>query len=101
MRQPPKSTAPDRIYLDVPYRDKDTAKALGARWDPAAKRWYGPRPPTSGLARWVARPDVPELLPGGTEPSAMGCSWTWCPPRVGSPTSAAASRSNTGNGSAG
>lgn len=29
-----------RQYLDVPYRAKDAAKALGARFDGAAKRWY-------------------------------------------------------------
>jgi hypothetical protein len=64
MSQPPKSTRPGRTYLDVPYRDKDAAKALGPRWDPAVKRWYDLRPPTPGLDRWVARPDVPQLLPG-------------------------------------
>lgn len=30
----------DRIYLNVPYAEKDRAKGLGARWDPEAKRWY-------------------------------------------------------------
>lgn len=29
-----------RQYLDVPYRSKDAAKALGARFDGAVKRWY-------------------------------------------------------------
>ena len=29
-----------RQYLDVPYRAKDAAKALGARFDGAVKRWY-------------------------------------------------------------
>jgi hypothetical protein len=53
-----------RVYLDVPYAEKDAAKTLGARWDQAAKRWYDPRPPTAGLERWAARPEVPELLPG-------------------------------------
>jgi hypothetical protein len=63
MSQPQKPD-PGRIYLDVPYAEKDAAKALGARWDSAAKRWYDPRPPTPGLDRWAARPEVPELLPG-------------------------------------
>ena len=53
-----------RTYLDVPYSEKDQAKALGARWDNAARRWYDPHPPTSALTRWAARPDVPEELPG-------------------------------------
>lgn len=29
-------------YLDVPFHQKDVAKALGARWDPAARKWYAP-----------------------------------------------------------
>lgn len=52
-------------WLDVPFADKDAAKALGARWDPKRRRWYDPRPDrSSGLGRWAARPPVPELLPG-------------------------------------
>lgn len=54
----------ERVYLDVPYADKDAAKALGARWDPKVRRWYDPRPPSAGLERWAARGEVPELLPG-------------------------------------
>lgn len=53
-----------RAWLDVPFSEKDQAKALGARWDPVAKRWYDPRPPTTGLDRWAARPPIPDLLPG-------------------------------------
>lgn len=54
----------ERIWLDVPFSEKDEAKAFGARWDMAAKRWYAPRPGMDGLERWVALPDVPSLLPG-------------------------------------
>lgn len=61
-QSPPRRSG--RVYLDVPYAEKDTAKALGARWDPAVKRWYDPGPTTPGLHRWAARPDVPDLLPG-------------------------------------
>ena len=32
-----------RTWLDVPYAEKEEAKAQGARWDPAARRWYAPR----------------------------------------------------------
>ena len=55
--------ANERVYLDVPYGEKDEAKAPGARWDPMAKRWYDPRPPTPALDRWAARADIPDLLP--------------------------------------
>lgn len=30
------------IYLDVPYEEKNEAKALGARWNGDAKRWFVP-----------------------------------------------------------
>lgn len=29
-----------RLYLNVPYKEKEEAKALGARWDPEKKKWY-------------------------------------------------------------
>lgn len=53
-----------RLWLDVPYSEKDEAKALGARWDAAAGRWYAPRPGMTALERWAAAPEVPDLLPG-------------------------------------
>jgi len=48
----------------VPFADKDEAKRLGARWDQSARRWYAPRPGIAALARWAARPALPDLLPG-------------------------------------
>ncbi|WP_202034976.1 DUF5710 domain-containing protein [Streptomyces albus] len=53
-----------RVWLDVPFAEKDEAKEMGARWDPAARRWFAPRPGMPGLERWAALPDVPALLPG-------------------------------------
>jgi hypothetical protein len=58
------SVTGERIWLDVPYSEKDEAKSHGARWDPATKRWYAPRPDMADLERWTAQPDVPDLLPG-------------------------------------
>ncbi|WP_017540950.1 DUF5710 domain-containing protein [Nocardiopsis halophila] len=54
----------ERIWLDVPYSEKNQAKAAGARWDPQARRWYAPRPGIDALQPWAARPEVPDLLPG-------------------------------------
>lgn len=31
-----------KIYLNVPYAEKDAAKTLGAKWDPTKKKWYAP-----------------------------------------------------------
>lgn len=53
-----------RVWLEVPYAEKDAAKSAGARWDPAARTWYAPAGITAGLARWAVRGPVPELLPG-------------------------------------
>ncbi len=30
----------DKIYLFVPYSEKDSARALGAKWDKDCKKWY-------------------------------------------------------------
>jgi len=35
-----KQTAKPRIYLDIPYREKDEGKPYGTRWDPRRKKWY-------------------------------------------------------------
>lgn len=55
---------PAQPWLDVPFADKDAAKAAGARWDPKARRWYAPRPGIVELARWLPRPPIPAVLPG-------------------------------------
>jgi len=34
--------ADSKTYLNVPFAQKDAAKALGARWDAANKKWYVP-----------------------------------------------------------
>ncbi len=54
----------DRTWLDVPYSQKDQAKALGARWDPQARRWYATASTVEALQLWTALPDIPRLLPG-------------------------------------
>ncbi|WP_089243326.1 DUF5710 domain-containing protein [Rhodococcoides kyotonense] len=54
----------ERLWLDVAYAEKDLAKEQGARWDPTAKRWYAPRAGIEELARWAARPEIPDVLPG-------------------------------------
>lgn len=34
-----------RVYLNVPYEQKDEAKRMGARWDSAKRQWYVIDPP--------------------------------------------------------
>jgi hypothetical protein len=50
-----------RAWLDVPFSDNAAARASGARYDPAARRWYAPAPGLAAFARWAP---VPEILPG-------------------------------------
>lgn len=42
--KPPGAASPSssKLYLNVPFAEKDEAKALGARWDAAKKKWYAP-----------------------------------------------------------
>ena len=44
-----------RFYLTVPFAQIDEAKGLGARWDPAPKRWHVPDGVDRELFnRWVS-----------------------------------------------
>jgi len=57
-----------RQYLIVPYRDKDLAKAAGARWDKKVRAWYvGPKADIQTLQRWlpenVSRQQKPAIDP--------------------------------------
>jgi hypothetical protein len=42
-----------KTYLNVPYAEKDAAKALGAKWDATNKKWYAPGTLNiSDFAKW-------------------------------------------------
>ena len=42
-------------YLSVAYEDRDFAKRLGARWDPAVKKWHCPAgSPLEKIFSWRA-----------------------------------------------
>ena len=45
------------LFLNVPYAEKDEAKALGARWNPKVKKWYtdAPRKDYIKFAKWILR----------------------------------------------
>ena len=36
------SISDETVYLEVPFPEKDRAKAAGARWDPRKVQWYAP-----------------------------------------------------------
>ena len=60
-----------RIDLKVPFAEKDTAKALGAHWDPAKKIWYVKDADLTPFTRWI--PDLKAAIDGSgsgaTKPS--------------------------------
>jgi len=46
----------ERIYLAVPYEERQEAKSLGARWDNAKRAWYvGPGVAPEKIAKWELR----------------------------------------------
>ena len=51
----PYQTKQKKIYLNVPYGEKDEAKGWGARWDAGRKKWFienNNRFKTQAMARW-------------------------------------------------
>jgi phage/plasmid primase-like uncharacterized protein len=60
--------ASERIYLAVPYEERDLAKAAGGAWDKGANSWYaGPHADWKKLDRWrpekVAHQQAPAMRP--------------------------------------
>lgn len=47
-------------FLNVPYSDKDTVKAMGAHWNASERKWFVPRGRnTTPFSRWIPRPERP------------------------------------------
>ena len=43
-----------KIFINCPYKQKEEAKALGAKWDPSVKKWYVPEGLDIQLfAKWI------------------------------------------------
>lgn len=54
------ATTGDKTYLSVPKTEKDEAKALGARWDKDAVKWYVPAgTDTAPFAKWLTGDAAP------------------------------------------
>lgn len=57
-----------KTYLNVPFAEKDAAKALGAKWDAIQKKWYVPADKDILLfAAWQA--EASELKPAAATPA--------------------------------
>lgn len=60
-----------RINLTCPFTEKDTAKALGARWDPARKTWFIENmEDLTPFLRWI--PSVKQAIQVRPEKAAPG-----------------------------
>jgi len=78
-----------RTNLNVPFAEKDDAKQLGARWDPARKCWYAQDRDLAAFSRWLPQAGAPVAASakstprtGPAEPPAhCGCNvlpWESC-----------------------
>jgi putative DNA primase/helicase len=66
----PKEPAPDKTYISVPFKEKNEAKALGARWDSKATSWYVPQGEDLSLfTKWrqAPQPDKGSELEAGQD----------------------------------
>ena len=71
----PVDPAKERTFLSVPYKEKEQAKKLGAKWDKENKLWYAPEgTDLAPLAAWMpGQAPVPEpsLSPQGEFAQAL------------------------------
>ena len=73
-----------RVNLNVPYAQKDEAKKLGARWDPARKIWYViDVEDLNPFMRWIKKPQaVKPILTKPTMNWGVMCdcepAWEYC-----------------------
>lgn len=60
-----------KVYLKVPYYNKDIVKNHGARWDPSRKMWYVhkniPRKQLEAILSFLLSVDVPKYIYVGDE----------------------------------
>ena len=65
-----------RLYIDVPFKEKDIAKSLGARWDRQQKSWYVPSGfDTSPFIQWFPSGEASPIAvnePVKTETISLG-----------------------------
>ena len=63
--------------LRVPYAEKDEAKRLGARWDPARKVWYIENvADTTPFSRWMPSAGTDSLPDAGAKERAVPANQT-------------------------
>lgn len=64
-----------KTYLNVPFAQKDEAKALGARWDAVQKKWFVPVGKDLALfARWQAESGAVQSTVAKLKPAKVGAT---------------------------
>lgn len=64
------STKMANTFLDVPFKEKDEAKSLGARWDADARKWYVPAGKDLALFQaWLPAASLPTAVNVQTAPA--------------------------------
>ena len=82
----PLGSAKAQLFLAVPFDQKDRAKAIGARWEPALKKWYVPHGvDIAGFAEWW-----PEELQGQSSEDVAALLASQAPAKAIKPVEAAA-----------
>jgi len=69
------SEKPERQYIDVPFKEKDEAKGLGARWDRQQQSWYVPPGADAALfSKWAPGVTTTAVEPRSAQsaPEAQG-----------------------------
>ena len=66
----PEQQKPEREYINVPFKEKDEAKGLGARWDRQQQSWYVP-PGTDAapFAKWAQGAATAAVEPRSAQPA--------------------------------
>lgn len=63
----------ERTYINVPYREKDEAKSLGARWDRQKQSWYVPPGVDNDLfSKWTQQASQSAAAPSPSSETAQG-----------------------------
>lgn len=61
------------IYLDVPYSDKEDAKAMGCQWDSKKRQWFADTQDIHQFSKWFVIWTKPECKPKKVKPVSKNC----------------------------
>jgi putative DNA primase/helicase len=72
-QQQPQAEKAERHYINVPFKEKDEAKGLGARWDRQQQSWYvPPGVDTAPFAKWAQGAATAAAEPQAAQQATQG-----------------------------